>query len=134
MTTGYLYCISNKTIPDILRIGYADSPTDYVCRLNNAKIKYPTPFILEFTKKVKEPVQKVQALYDVLEHFTIRIHPDKDVFILEVREAKMVFDLIKGTEPPENTFIKKNKIKKNIIMSIVFIVLCVYGYYFTRFA
>jgi hypothetical protein len=124
MTTGYLYCISNKTIPDILRIGYSESPTDYVERLNNAKIKYPNPFILEFTKKVNEPAQKIQALYDLLDHFTIRIHPDKDVFKLEVREAKMFFDLIKDTEPSNTS------IKKNIIMSIVFIVLCVYAYYF----
>lgn len=126
MSTSYLYCISNKTIPDILRIGVSDSPAEYVKRLNNAKIKYPTPFILEFTKKVKQPIQKLHALYDVLDNFTIRIHPDKDVFKLEVREAKMVFDLIKDT--PDITY------KKSIVMSIVFIVSCVFWYYFTAFS
>lgn len=123
MATGYLYCISNKTIPDILRIGVSDSPNDYVKRLNNAKIKYPTPFVLEFVKKVKNPIQKMYALYALLDNFTIHIHPDKDVFKLEVREAKMFFDLIE-----KDTSIIHYK--KCIVIIIVILMSCVFWYYF----
>jgi hypothetical protein len=98
MSTGYLYCISNKTIPGILRIGitFESSPLEYVKQLNKQKIKYVTPFTLEFAKKIKKPKQHELALYALLEHFTIRIQPNKDVFKLNLEEAKMFFDLIDG--------------------------------------
>lgn len=125
MSTGYLYCISNKTIPGILRIGitYESSPLEYVKQLNNQKIKYATPFTLEFAKKIKKPKQHELALYALLEHFTIRIQPNKDVFKLNVEEAKMFFDLIDG-----DMWYKTNY-KFTIIMIISVFMLCFMLYF-----
>jgi hypothetical protein len=50
----------------------------------------------EFAKKVKNPLQKEVTIYTLLEHFTDRIHPDKDIFTIDIYEAKMFFDLIDG--------------------------------------
>ena len=95
MSSGYVYCISNKTTPSVLRIGVTyESPLEYVKQLNNQKIKYPNPFILEFTKKVKQPKQKETDIYAFLEEFTIRPNSNKDIFKLALEEAKMLFDLI----------------------------------------
>ncbi len=128
MSTGYLYCISNKTTPSVLWIGvtYESSPLEHVKQLNNQKIKYPTPFTLEFAKKIKKAKQKELTLYALLEHFTIRTQPNKDVFKLEVHEAKMFFDLIDGDMWYQNNY------KFTVVMIISFIMLCFSWYILLR--
>ncbi len=103
---------------------YASSPLDHVKQLNNQKLKYPTPFTLEFAKKIKKPKQKELALYALLDHFTIRTQPNKDVFKIEVHEAKLFFDLIDGD------MWHKNNYTFTVVMIISFILFCFMCYYF----
>jgi hypothetical protein len=54
MSSGYLYCFSNKSMPNILKIGITER--NLKLRLNEANAsdtwRPPTPYKLEFAKKL----------------------------------------------------------------------------------
>ena len=60
MNEGYIYCFSNKSMPGILKVGMTERTPDV--RLNESNNsdtwRPPTPYKIEFAKKVSNPKQK----------------------------------------------------------------------------
>lgn len=95
---GYLYCFSNKSMPGILKVGMTERTPEI--RLNEANIsdtwRPPTPYKIEFAKKVFYPKQKESVLHTLLAQYTERINPKREFFLVSPEEVKTFFDLMDG--------------------------------------
>ena len=98
MTDGYLYCFSNPSMPGILKVGMTERTRKI--RLNEANSsdtwRPPTPYKLEFAKKVLNPKKKETILHNLLSQYTERINPKREFFRVSTEEVKAFFDLIDG--------------------------------------
>ena len=98
MTDGYLYCFSNESMPGILKIGMTERTPEI--RLNEANSsdtwRPPTPYKIEFAKKVLNPKQKEVTLHNLLSQYTNRINPKREFFRVSLEEVKTFFELIDG--------------------------------------
>ena len=84
MTDGYIYCFSNPSMPGILKVGMTERIPE--ARLSEANAsdtwRPPTPYKIEFAKKVSNPSQKEI-------HFTLFWRNTPTVFTLS--ENSFVF-------------------------------------------
>jgi hypothetical protein len=98
MTDGYIYCFSNPSMPGILKIGMTERMPE--ARLSEANAsdtwRPPTPYKIEFAKKVFNAYQKEKTLHILLEQYTVRIHPRREFFRVSCEEVRKFFDLIDG--------------------------------------
>ena len=98
MIYGWIYCFSNKSMPDILKVGMTERTPEI--RLNEANSsdtwRPPTPYKIEFAKKVLNPKQKETTLHSLLSQYTERISPKREFFRVSSEEVKAFFDLIDG--------------------------------------
>ena len=98
MTDGYLYCFSNESMSGILKVGMTERTPEI--RLNEANSsdtwRPPTPYKIEFSKKVLNPKQKETTLHSLLSQYTERINPKREFFRVSSEEVKTFFDLIDG--------------------------------------
>jgi hypothetical protein len=98
MTDGYLYCFSNESMPGILKVGMTERTPGV--RLSEANCsdtwRPPTPYKIEFAKKVSNPKQKETTLHTLLSQYTERINPKREFFRVSTEEIKTFFDLMDG--------------------------------------
>ena len=100
MTEGYIYCISNASMPSILNIGMSwmapDTRLDDMNNTNNARLLWypPTPYKCEIAKKVLDPLHKTATIYKLLEQY--RINPVREFFRGSLKDVKVLFDLMDG--------------------------------------
>ena len=98
MTDGYIYCFSNVSMPGILKVGMTERTPE--ARLSEANAsdtwRPPTPYKIEFAKKVLNPSKKESTLHTLLEQYTERIHPRREFFRVSSEEVRTFFDLIDG--------------------------------------
>jgi hypothetical protein len=96
---GYIYCMSNTSMPGIMKVGMTmRSPDERLKEANkHDTFKPPTPYRIDFAKCVTNPVLKELILHDLLARYTERIHPQREFFKVSSVEVKRFFDLIDGT-------------------------------------
>ena len=98
MIDGYLYCFSNESMPGIVKIGITERTPDL--RLKEANTsdtwKPPTPYKIEFAKKVLNPKQKETILHKLLSQYTERINPKREFFRVSLEEVKTFVEIIDG--------------------------------------
>jgi len=98
MNEGYIYCFSNKSMPGILKVGMTERTPDV--RLNESNNsdtwRPPTPYKIEFAKKVSNPKQKEITLHILLSQYTERINPRREFFRVSSEEVKEFFNLMDG--------------------------------------
>jgi hypothetical protein len=82
----------------ILKIGMTERTPEI--RLNEANSsdtwRPPTPYKIEFAKKVYSPKQKETTLHTLLSQYTERINPKREFFRVSKEEVNTFFDLIDG--------------------------------------
>ena len=85
-------------MPGILKVGMTERTPDV--RLNEANAsdtwRPPTPYKLEFAKKVSNPSQKEKTLHTLLEQYSDRMHPRREFFRVSKEEVYKFFDLMDG--------------------------------------
>ena len=98
MTEGYIYCFSNSSMPGILKVGMTERMPEIRLSEANASDTWrpPTPYKIEFAKKVSNPSQKEKTLHTLLEQYTERIHPRREFFRVSQEEVLKFFDLMDG--------------------------------------
>lgn len=98
MTDGYIYCFSNPSMPGILKVGMTERTPEVRLSEANASDTWrpPTPYKIEFAKKVSNPSQKEKTLHILLEQYTDRIHPRREFFKVSHEEVRKFFDLMDG--------------------------------------
>lgn len=97
MSRGWIYCLSNKSIPGMLKIGQTkNSPQTRADQLFTSGV--PTPFKIEFAKNVENYDKKEKTIHSLLEKFTVRVNQKREFFEISVEDAKMIFDLMDGED------------------------------------
>jgi hypothetical protein len=96
MNYGYLYCFSNQSMIGILNVGMTEkSPKDILNESNTFNTwRPPTPYKIEFAKKVYNPYEKKQKIHNALKEH--RIHSDGEFFRVSPEEVRNLFDLPDG--------------------------------------
>ena len=88
MTEGYLYCLSNPSIPSLLKIGMTTRTPEERCR-ELFTTGVATPFNIEFSRQVSNPGQKEKDIHKILENYRI---PSREFFNISVNDAIRVID------------------------------------------
>jgi len=85
-------------MPGILKVGMTERTPE--ARLSEANAsdtwRPPTPYKIEFAKKVSNASQKEKTLHTLLEQYTDRIHPRREFFRVSPEEVRKFFDLMDG--------------------------------------
>ena len=84
MKKGYIYCFSNISMPGILKIGMTERLPDERLKEANRSDTWrpPTPYKIEFAKKVYNPKQKETTLHTILMKYAERVDPKLEFFKL----------------------------------------------------
>jgi len=98
MTDGYVYCFSNESMPGILKVGMTErTPTARLADANSSDTwRPPTPYKIEFAKKVTNPKNKETILHMLLTRYTERVNPKREFFRVSPEEIKPFFELLDG--------------------------------------
>lgn len=94
---GYIYCISNVSMPNIVNIGITwMTPEQKIIDINGLPILWrpPTPYKCEFAKRVLNAEHKKNTIYKVLAQS--RITPKQMFFNVPIEEVRILFDLMDG--------------------------------------
>jgi hypothetical protein len=85
-------------MPGILKVGMTERTPELRLSEANASDTWrpPTPYKIEFAKKVFNPLQKEKTLHTLLEQYTDRIHPRREFFRVSQEEVLKFFDLMDG--------------------------------------
>jgi len=94
MSHGYVYCMSNPSMDDLLKIGYTERTIDERLQEANLSTWVPQPFSLEFAKFVKEPNAKEQVVHRILA--ADRVNPRREFFRTTTDKVRLLFDLMDG--------------------------------------
>ena len=91
---GYVYCFSNVSMPGILKCGMTmRTPPERLKEANHSDTwRPPTPFCIEFAKKVNNPIDKERYIHSQL----LRIHPRREFFKSTIDNVRKIFDSING--------------------------------------
>jgi len=111
---GWVYCMSNPSIPGLLKVGMTERTPEIRAR-ELFTTGVPTPFKIEFAKKVLNPLQKEKTIHKLL--LKKRTNPNREFFSVSLEIVKDLFNLMDG-EIWEGEIIhqkkqKQIKIKKN---------------------
>lgn len=95
---GYIYCFSNPCMPGIVKIGMTDRTPE--ARLSEANAsdtwRPPTPYKIEFAKKVLDASVKEKILHTLLEEYTDRINSRREFFRVSPEKVRIFVDLMDG--------------------------------------
>lgn len=116
---GYVYCISNPCMPGIYKIGMTErTPNERLKEANRSNTWIPLPFIIEFSKYVSNPRQKESSIHKLLEKFSERVNQAREFFRINLKDVKLVFDIMEGDyyieQPAEDGVIDKICIEEDI--------------------
>jgi len=85
--------MSNPSMPGILKVGMTDR-TPEVRAVELFSTGVPTPFKIEFSKKVLNPLQKETTIHKLL--LKERINPRREFFRVSLEKVKELFNLMDG--------------------------------------
>ena len=98
VTEGYVYCMSNDSMPGLLKIGMTtDSPETRAATLSSST-GVPTPFKVEISKRVAQPYEKEQAMHELLGALGFRVNEKREFFNCSLKIVDYLFALIDGTD------------------------------------
>ena len=124
MIYGYIYCFSNESMPGILKIGMTErTPNMRLDEANSSSTwKPPTPYKIEFAKKVLNPKEKESSLHNLFS--TERVNPNREFFRISSEKVKLMFNLMDGELWLENQLTKNEtevleEIKENNFSNII---------------
>ena len=96
MSEGYIYCFGNKSMVGIYKIGMTEKTPEH--RLSEANSsdtwRPPTPYVIEFAKRVFNPREKESIIHNILKHS--RINSKREFFNESIERIKLIFDLPDG--------------------------------------
>jgi hypothetical protein len=93
---GYLYVMSNDSMPGILKIGMTERTPDLRLKEANSSTWVPIPYKIEFAKKLLEPKKKECTLHKLLTQYSERVNHRREFFRISLDEVKVYFDLMDG--------------------------------------
>jgi hypothetical protein len=97
-SSGYIYCFSNVSMPGIYKIGMTErTPEKRLSDANNCDTwRPPTPYKIEFAKKVVQPKLQENILHKRFTELGGRINEKREFFCIPIEKIKEQFDQING--------------------------------------
>jgi hypothetical protein len=97
MSEGYIYCLVNDSMPDIIKVGMTQCDINETLSLANNYDMYkpPTPYKLEIVKCMDNFAEKYNAMCSLLTHYAKQIE-STEFFKISIKDLKLVFDLLPG--------------------------------------
>ena len=100
MSFGYVYVMSNPSMPQLYKIGFTSrAPEERIQEANQPNTWIPTPFVYEFFKFVANPQQKETTIHKLLAKD--RVNPNREFFRVDLEHVRLLFDLMDTTQTPE---------------------------------
>tara|TARA_B100000524_G_C23641107_1_gene366676 strand:- start:7 stop:423 length:417 start_codon:yes stop_codon:yes gene_type:complete len=98
MTKGFLYCVANKSMPGILKIGVTENtPEEMISKANEYHEWSPAlPYFCLFAKKVNSCENKLETLYTLLESHQTNSSLKKGFYELDKKMILNFFNLMDG--------------------------------------
>lgn len=99
LSKGYIYCFSNDSMPELVKVGMTDrNPEERLKEANKPDtFKPPSPYKIEFVKYVKDPKEKEKTLHKLLQKYTERVNTHREFFRISPDDLRVFFDLIDGS-------------------------------------
>ena len=94
MSRGYVYCLSNPSMPGLLKIGYTERLMEERLQEANQSTWVPEPFSIEVAKFVSQPNAKEQTIHRILDPH--RVNPKREFFRTSVPEVRLLMELMDG--------------------------------------
>ena len=95
---GYIYCLSNKSMVGIVKVGRTQkegrTPPQRAKELYTTGV--PTPFTIEFAKKVSDPKKKEKMIHILLSKYYERVNSGREFFRVSPEGVKEIFNLLDG--------------------------------------
>jgi T5orf172 domain len=92
---GYIYCLSNPSFQGLFKVGITrNDPKTRARQLYTTGV--PTPFKIEFAKRVKLPEKKENSVHDILGDYGYRLNSNREFFQCDKSVILEIFTVIKG--------------------------------------
>lgn len=102
MAVGYIYILSNKSMPGLVKIGRTDrQPEDRARELSTTGV--PTPFRIEYSIFVQDSVASEANVHKILEKRGCRRSQMREFFELSVQEAIELVKVVAGDPTADNS-------------------------------
>lgn len=85
-------------MPGILKVGMTERNPEARLKEANSSDTWrpPTPYVIEFAKKVSNVKDKEKTLHIHLEKYNYRIHPQREFFRVSLEIVRKLFDRFEG--------------------------------------
>jgi hypothetical protein len=93
---GYIYCLSNPSMPGILKVGMTNGKPPEVRAKELFTTGVALPFKVECAKKVLNPKQKETRLHNLLSKYENRVNPKREFFLVKPKVVELFFELMDG--------------------------------------
>lgn len=95
MSAGYVYCITNPSMPDLVKIGYTSrSMEERLEEANSNSTWNAFPYQVEFAKWVLNANHREKTLHRIFHAY--RVNPNREWFRLPVETVRLQFELMDG--------------------------------------
>ena len=127
MPKGYVYCLSNPSMPGLYKIGVTERDLEFRIQEANKHDTWrpPTKYVIEFAKYVNSPFEQEKIIHRNLNKY--RVSSSHEFFRVDIKTIMKVFESIEGTnwvKPTETKFeveaILDKKRMNNKIFYLVF--------------
>lgn len=95
-TMGYIYCFSNPSMPGIYKIGMTRREVETRLKESNSSDTWrpPTEYVVEFYRKVNNPLLVERKVHEMLNRSSIRISEHREFFRSTLENIKQVFETV----------------------------------------
>ena len=122
MEIGFLYGLSNESMPNMLKVGVTKrTPIERLNEANRSNTWMPTQFKLELAKQVTDPFKKEKILHNILTMNGKRVSPDREFFRISIEELELYFELMDGTlwtTDTDTDIIDEIKVDTNVSVNV----------------
>ena len=95
MKYGFIYCLSNDSMPGLYKIGQTERPPSYRCDELSRSTSSPTEFEILMYAEVDSPLQTERFVHEHLASY--RVNDGREFF--RIPDLKIVHDLFVGITP-----------------------------------
>ena len=97
-TVGYLYCMTNVTMPGLVKIGMTlDTPEARARELSSAT-GVAAPFEVAISKRILNPDKKEEAVHTLLSALGFRFNERREFFTCSLQIVGLLFDVVDGDD------------------------------------
>lgn len=116
--SGFVYCIANSSMPDLVKIGMTSRTVEErLSEANSNSTWTPFPYHVEFAKWVLNAEQREKTLHRIFHSY--RVSPNREWFRVPVDTVRLHFELMDGPWWSEAALPEETPLAKSMSQEIV---------------